>query len=120
MHCKLNTVLGVPGIGLVIGLCLMAQSQTVKHPLAFEHERDVDTSQWTFVPQWQGSLLVGTRDLQAGQPLLYAVDRDGMREEIRYEMPGSSWIYIYDVGAGADGSIVVAGSALSSDSRSAT
>jgi len=119
MNHKPHMLWGVPGVGLLIGLCLMAQPQTVKHPLAFEHERDVDTSQWHFVPQWQGSLLVGYEDFESSAPRIFALDRDGKREEILYELPGSPWIYVYSVGAGADGSMVVAGNALSSDSRAA-
>jgi len=120
MRQKLHIILGVPGIGLVIGLCMIAQPQTVKRPLTFEHERDVDTSQWHYLPQWEGSLLVGYEDFESSAPRIFAMDRDGKREEIRYELPGSAWIYVYNVGAGADGSIVVAGGALSSDSRSAS
>ncbi len=96
--------------GLWAGLCwVTAQPMFAQRRLAFEHERDIDTAAWTYFPRWQGSQLVGFQDKQARAMLLFAVDREGRREEIPFAIEDASWIYVDGVGAGADGAIVLAG-----------
>jgi hypothetical protein len=49
--------------------------------------------------------------------MLYAVDRDGRRDEIWLELPGAETIYAHFATGGPDGSVAVVGYAHSSDSR---
>jgi hypothetical protein len=83
----------------------------------FAHERDMYVPAWTAFPTWNGKLLLQLLDNKSSSPLIEAIERDGRREDIAFDVPGSSGVFIYAFGAGADGSIVVSGGALSSDSR---
>jgi hypothetical protein len=69
--------------------------------------------------RWTGSRLTGC-DYCFSKPILWAVDRQGNREAVAFDVPGAYYAQIRDVAAGPDGSLTAVGLAMSGDSRMAT
>jgi hypothetical protein len=106
------------GLHVILAALLACVCSASAQPApAFVHERDMYVSTWEATPQWNGRLLLNLLDNKSSSPLIQTFDREGRREGIPFDLPGSSGIYLYTYGAGADGSVAVGGGALSADSR---
>ncbi len=73
-----------------------------------------------FYPVWKGGVLVGVEENKSREPLIYSINRDGAREDIRFGLPDAYLIIMGGIAAGADGAIAVIGGAYSSDARAGT
>jgi hypothetical protein len=62
--------------------------------------------------RWTGNRLAGC-EYCGSNPLLWAVDRQGKRESVAFEIPGADHTYIYDVASGLDGSLTAVGASIS-------
>ncbi len=69
------------------------------------------------MPRWSGSRLVGCDECQSHAPILWAVDRQGRREETVLQIPESGYVTVWDVASGQDGAVAAVGYAISNDSR---
>lgn len=67
--------------------------------------------------RWTGSRLAGVDYPQGQHPILWTVDRQGVRESVAVDIPQAGYIGVRDVAAGPDGSLVAVGLAISDDSR---
>jgi len=68
--------------------------------------------------RWTGNRLAGCDYCDGGaQTTLWAVDRQGNREAVAFEIPGADSTLVRDVAAGPDGSMAAVGFAISGDSR---
>jgi len=83
----------------------------------FVRERDTIVPTWTEWPTWNGKLLLRLLHNKSSSPVIQTVSRDGRSESVAFDVPGGSGVVLYSHAAGADGSIVVGGFALSNDSR---
>jgi hypothetical protein len=102
-----------PFIAVVLGMCTLSWRLGAQSRAGFEHERDIVTQ----FPEWGGSELVGIDFNRSKTPMLYAVDRDGRREEIWLDLPGAETIYAHFATGGPDGAVAVVGYVQSPDSR---
>lgn len=66
--------------------------------------------------RWTGNRLVGC-DFCEGNAILWAVDRQGNRKFVGFEIPEAGFTDVRDVAAGPDGSLAAVGMAISGDSR---
>jgi hypothetical protein len=98
---------------------LFAQTNVQKRALTIQGDTSLSGPPIYYVPRWSGSRLVGCDQCQSAAPILWAVDRQGRREEIVLTVPGSSFVSAWSVASGSDGSVAVAGDAVSGDSRMA-
>jgi hypothetical protein len=108
----LFTVMGA----LAVAFALRAQTPALFAP-DVEMPAQLPSGVWF---KWEGGALLGVDQSTDGPtpaPLLYRIDREGKREEIWFEIPGSALREIRAVAGGGDGAIAVCGSAYSSDSR---
>ncbi len=105
-------------LALAAGLCCAGLSAHAQ-ALAFEHDHDAFVPAWQASPQWSGKLLLQKQDDRTKSPLIDAVSLDGVRERIPFELPDAGLVQIDCMSGGADGSILVGGVALSTDSRGA-
>lgn len=71
------------------------------------------------VPRWTNNRLAGC-DHCDGAPILYTAGRQGGRETVSLDIPGSDFTSVRDVAAGSDGSLAAVGLAMSGDSRMGT
>ncbi len=74
---------------------------------------------WTggtfFLPRWSGRGLVGGDPTNSDSPVVYVINKDGTRAEIKFRLPGASHYYIYDAAGGFDGALAVIGRYLGDD-----
>jgi hypothetical protein len=110
MRGKFVSVLRPAAVGLLVALGAFAQPHT-----QFEHERDIAAQLGRVVPRWGGSELVGVDAFSSRTPLLYAVDREGRREEIWIDLPGAGTVLTHDAIGGADGAVAAVGYAQNPD-----
>jgi hypothetical protein len=75
------------------------------------------TGRW---PRLHNGLLAGCDVYCEGAPILSLTDKLGSRQTVNLNIPGSDYVYVRDVAAGADNSLVAVGVALSGDSRTGT
>jgi hypothetical protein len=73
--------------------------------------------QW---PRLHNGLLAGCDVYCEGTPILSLTDKLGNRQTVNLNIPGSDYVIVRDVAAGADGSLIAVGVALSGDSRTGT
>lgn len=99
-----------------VGL-LMGQTPTEHRALKSVGEMLIDGQSMRYIPRWNSSRLVGCDPCQSGSPVLWTVDRQGHREEIPLDIPGSGFVSVWSVASGPDGTLAVVGDALSNDSR---
>ena len=94
-----------------------AQSQVISKVSS----QDVQfTNSGHFNPVWGDRGLYGVDLNPSDEPILWRVDRDGNREDLRFAFSGGRHITINGVAEAPDGGIVVIGGALSGDGRGAT
>jgi hypothetical protein len=67
--------------------------------------------------RWTGTRLAGCDYCEGKNPIIWAVDRQGMRSAVSFDISDAGYIGVRDVAAGADGSISAVGLAISGDSR---
>jgi hypothetical protein len=67
--------------------------------------------------RWTGSYLAGCDFCVGGAPIVWAVDRKGVRKSVAFSVPGAGYIGVHDVAAGDDGSLSAVGIAISGESR---
>lgn len=70
--------------------------------------------------RWTGTRLAGCDYCEGNHPIVWAVDRQGVRSAIAFDIPGAGYIGVRDVAAGPDGSLSAVGLAISGDSRMST
>lgn len=70
--------------------------------------------------RWTGNRLAGCDFCQGNHPILWAVDRSGIRISVAFDLPGAGYTNVRDVAAGPDGSLTAVGLAISGDSRMTT
>jgi len=87
--------------------------------VAFDLEREMYVSTWVHPPVWSGGLLLRFEDNLTSSPLIDIVDRNLKHDTLSFDIKGASMINIRSVAAGADGTILVGGSAFSPDSKRA-
>ncbi len=117
MRTGLLTAWSPAVLGLLGGLCVIPHAALAQSRSGFVHERDIVTQFGRVVPEWGASTLVGIDFNSSKTPMLYAVDREGRRDEIWLDLPGAETIYAHFATGGPEGAIVVVGFAESSDSR---
>jgi hypothetical protein len=72
-----------------------------------------------FLPLWSGHSLLQVEKNYSAAPVLYAIDKNGNREDIPLAIPKAFRIGVWSASAGRDGALAVLTSALSDDSRGA-
>ena len=117
MRTRLLTARGLAGLGLLAGSCLSFHAALAQSRASFVHERDIMTQFGQVIPEWGGSALVGIDFNWTKTPMLYAVDREGRRDEVWLDLPRAETVYAHFATGGPDGAIAVVGQAESSDSR---
>jgi hypothetical protein len=70
--------------------------------------------------RWTGSRLAGCDFCESNHPILWAVDRQGVRSAVAFNITGAGYTNVRDVAAGPDGSLSAVGLAISGDSRMTT
>jgi hypothetical protein len=105
-------------VSLLLAICALS-GQTPAHRRALVHESEdwIPGPPLDHVPEWNGSLLVGCDQCQSWGPILFTVDRQGRRDEVVFELPGSGFVNVDGMSSGPDGALAVVGYALSDDSR---
>ena len=83
-------------------------------------DQDVGVTTMGTWPHLHNGLLVGCDVYCEGAPILSLTDKLGNRQTVNLNIPGSDYVYVRDVAAGADSSLVAVGVALSGDSRTGT
>jgi hypothetical protein len=63
---------------------------------------------------WTGNRLAGCEYCDSN-PILWAVDRQGRREAVAFQISGADHTYVYEVASGSDGSLTAVGLATSGD-----
>jgi hypothetical protein len=71
----------------------------------------------SFEPVWNGNLLIGMELNRTSEPIIWAMDRGGSKEEIRFSIPEASDIIVWNLAASFDGTIAVGGLAVGGDSQ---
>ncbi len=85
---------------------------------AVAHDRDVETAfVWEEPPQWDGERLLGYVNNHTNGPVIYAIDRDGRRDEMLFTFQDAGRINLYGIAGSRDGEVAVIGSAFTADSR---
>ncbi len=109
------------GVALLAALSLKGQVAQGPPKRTFTHDRDVQTySVFQEVPRWDWGLLVGITANHSNGPVIYAIDRDGRKEETLFTFDDASLIHVIEVAASASGEIAVVGSAYTGDGRGTT
>lgn len=80
--------------------------------------QDVGITSMGRIPHLHNGLLAGCGVYCEGAPILSLTDKLGNLQTVNLKIPGSDYVYVRDVAAGADSSLVAVGVALSGDSRS--
>jgi hypothetical protein len=62
--------------------------------------------------RWTGSRMAGCDFCEGGGPLVWSVDRDGVRTAVHLDISDAGYIGVRDVAAGPDGSMAVVGLAI--------
>lgn len=70
--------------------------------------------------RWTGSRLAGCDYCEGTHPIVWSVDRRGVRIAFDFDIPGAGYIAVRDVAAAADGSLIAAVFAISGDSQRST
>ena len=117
MEIRLLNAWVLAALGLLAGPCARVDVALAQSRASFAHERDIVTEFGRVVPTWGGSELVGIDFDSSKTPMLYAVDREGRREEIWLDLPGADTIDVQFATGGPDGSVAAVGYAQSSDSH---
>ena len=103
-----------------VALASVAVPGVVGQSGAFQPERDIPI-RLEGATTWSWGALYGIEQDRSSEIALWRADREGSAEQIRFSIPGASWIDLNGRVAGTpDGGTVLAGSALSSDSRGAS
>ncbi len=66
---------------------------------------------------WTGNRLAGCDFCVGAGPVVWSVDRQGIRKSVALAIPGAGYIGVRDVAAGPDGSLNAVGLAIGDDSR---
>ncbi|MGA3185656.1 MAG: hypothetical protein ABSF22_00970, partial [Bryobacteraceae bacterium] len=72
-----------------------------------------------FDPVWSGNGLLCANLNPSDEPILWRIDKDGSREDIRFSFTGGHNITILGAAGAQNGSIAIIGGALSDDGRGA-
>jgi len=102
----------VLGLGLAAGLLAQAVSGPVSAQPVFQREGEFSVDAIS-QPRWLGKFLVDVRDRESKSPLFEVTDSNGNKERVSFELPDTAFIQALRYNAGADGSIVAIGIALS-------
>jgi len=70
--------------------------------------------------RWTANRLAGCDYCNGARATLWAMDRQGNREAVAFEIPGAGYTRVRDVASGPDGSLTAVGFAISGDSRQGT
>lgn len=70
--------------------------------------------------RWTGSRLAGCDYCEGNHPIVWVVDRQGVRSAVAFDIPGAGYVNVRDVAAAPDGSLGAVGLAISGDSRMST
>jgi hypothetical protein len=109
------------GVALLAALSLKGQVAQGPPKRTFRHDRDVQTySVWQEVPRWDGELLVGITGNHSNGPVIYAIDREGRREETLFTLKDAALIHVVEVAASSRGEIAVIGDAYTGDAPRGT
>lgn len=71
----------------------------------------------TLMPHWSGQALIGVQDNRSSSPLVYTIDRNGQRDSFPFAFPDGATINVYGLAINPDGTVAVAGGAVSGDAR---
>ena len=69
------------------------------------------------LPLLSGGRLLSVEVNRTPEPVLSAVDANGRQEEVRFTIPGASYVLVHGMAAAADGTLVVHGSTYDNNSR---
>jgi len=69
------------------------------------------------LPLLSGGKLLSVEVNRTPEPVLWAVDANGRPEEVRFTIPGASYVLVHGMAATADGTLVVHGSTYDNNSR---
>lgn len=61
--------------------------------------------------------MIGVQDNHSGGPLIYLIDRNGHRDRFSFTIPDAGIIYVHGFAMSSDGTVAIAGGAVSGDSR---
>lgn len=98
--------------------CGLAQSRRTYAPENYEHRTPaLFDMTGSVMPHWSGSALIGVRDNQSSGPLIYLIDRQGRDDHFSFTLPDAATVNVYGLAMSPDGTVAIAGSAVSGDSR---
>jgi hypothetical protein len=117
MTMRLSNARTLGVLGLVAGLCGVPYLGHAQSRAVFVHERDIARRGGGVVPRWNGNALVGIEISDSKTPLVYAIDREGLREDLWIELPGAEAVHVQSAAGGFDGAIALVGGAVGADSR---
>ena len=96
---------------------LFGQARADHRALATKNEVWMEGLPLASIPRWSGSRLASCDECQSREPLIWAIDEYGHREEVSLVIQNAGYISVSDVAAGADDALAVVGYALSDASK---
>jgi hypothetical protein len=70
-----------------------------------------------FEPRWDGHMLLGLELNRTSTPIIWTMDENGRKEEVPFSIPEAGQLLVSNIAGSPDGTLVLGGSALSTDSR---
>jgi hypothetical protein len=61
--------------------------------------------------------LIGVEDNHSSAPVIFLIDKDGRRDQFSFSLPDAETIYVHGLATNSMGRVVIAGGAVSGDSK---